>query len=152
MSTAPNIPASLVSVISVVHAPLEDVWRALTDTEHGLRPTPNSRREGLWTEGGTVTWSGERDRKPFRETAKVLQLRMPDLLKYSRHTEGDPAPHLVTIELKEVAGITHVRVQENRRGDGRQRAFIEEEWTRMLDGLKKTLGEAPTPEPEVQRT
>lgn len=151
MSAAPTPPSGTASVTSVIHAQLEVVWAALTDAGLGWRPTPDSRREGTWTEGGTITWSGERERKPFQETAKVLQLREPELLKYDHRVENGPG-HTVTIELREVAGITHLRVTGTGYGADTERTRAEAEWNRMLDELKKGLGEAPTPEPEVQRT
>lgn len=140
-------------VIQVIHAPIERVWKALTDPADLARYMMGATVESDWQEGSPIVWKGEWKGKTFEDHGRVLQARAPELLKYV-HTSGaggSQADHTVTIELKESGGVTHLRLTQDNNGSDEERAHAEENWRSMLDGLKKMLGEAPVPRPEEPR-
>jgi uncharacterized protein YndB with AHSA1/START domain len=145
----------IASVNSIIHAPIDRVWRALTDPQDIARYMMGAQVISDWKAGSTITWKGEWNGKPFEDTGRVLAIMHPDLLKYSHSSttpEGEREEHVITIELKEVAGATHVRLTQGQNATQEASDHAVEMWTTMLDGLKKVLGEAPVASPEVART
>ncbi len=137
----------------IIHEPIERVWQALVDPKDIARYMMGAQVTTTWKEGSPITWKGEWKGKPFEDTGRVLEVREPDLLKYS-HRSGNastPEEHIVTIELKEVAGVTHVRLTQDNNATEEARAASEANWTTMLEGLKRALGDAPVAKPEQPR-
>jgi uncharacterized protein YndB with AHSA1/START domain len=141
-------------VTTVIHSTIDRVWKALTDPEQIAQYMMGARVTTDWKEGSPITWQGEWQGKPFEDKGRVLIAREPELLKYG-HTSGTAQrpeeEHIVTIELKEVGGVTHVRLTQDNNPTEEARKHSEENWTLMLDGLKKMLGEAPVPKPVAPR-
>jgi len=71
----------------------------------------------------------------------VLVAKAPHLLRYTHRSSQ--REHTVTVELREVAGTTHLRLTQENNVDEAARRRAENNWTAMLDGLKVWLGEAP---------
>lgn len=143
------------SVTSVIHAPLERVWKALVDPADIAKYMMGARVTTSWSEGSAIRWRGEWKGKPYEDTGRVLKVREPELLSYT-HTstgaEGASQEQVIIIELKEAGGVTHLRLtQDNNRTD-EERQHAEAMWTLMFDELKKMLGEAPVAAPETART
>ncbi|MCB9184186.1 MAG: SRPBCC domain-containing protein [Flavobacteriales bacterium] len=128
---------------TVLHFPIERVWHALTDADDLAHYMMGAQVTSDWTEGSPITWEGEFKGKSFRDTGKVLAAKPPELLRYTHGSGGDSLEHVVTIELKEVGGVTHLRLTQTNNATEEARADSEKNWQAMLDGLKKWLGEAP---------
>ena len=138
----------------IIHEPIDRVWKALVDPKDIARYMMGAQVTTTWKEGSPITWKGEWKGKPFEDTGRVLEVRQPDLLKYAHRSGNAPTAeeeHTVTIELKEVAGVTHVRLTQDHNATEEARAASEANWTAMLEGLKKLLGDAPVAKPEVTR-
>lgn len=140
-------------VSTIIHHPIDRVWKALIDPQEIQRYMMGARVNTDWKEGSPITWSGEWEGRRYVDNGTVLVVREPDLLKYTHTTgpSGDGAEHTVTVELKEVAGITHMRLCQDGNKTEVQRDAAQEKWGRMLDQLKVMLGEAPVPAPEATR-
>ncbi|MEO8589142.1 MAG: SRPBCC family protein [Flavobacteriales bacterium] len=139
---------------AIIHEPIERVWEALVDPEQIARYMMGTQVTSDWKEGSPIAWKGEWNNKAFEDTGRVLKNQEPELLKYSHRsgTRSDAtAEHIVTIELKEVAGVTHLRLTQDNNATEEACAESEKNWTAMLDGLKKMLGEAPVAKPEAPR-
>lgn len=141
-------------VSTVIHHPIERVWNALVDPDEIPSYMMGARVNTDWKEGSPITWSGEWEGRRYVDNGTVLVVREPDLLKYTHasSTAHDPTEHTVTIELKEVAGITHMRLSQDGNTTEAVRDAAQEKWARMLDQLKVMLGEAPVPAPVQPRT
>ncbi len=142
-------------VTTIIHAPIDRVWKALIDPEDIARYMMGARVNTDWVEGNPIHWSGEWKGKAFEDEGRVLKVREPDLLAYTHNSasaDGTTEEHVVTIELKEVGGVTHLRLTQDGNATQTAREHAEANWTQMLDQLKKMLGEAPVPSPEVTRT
>lgn len=143
------------TVTSVIHAPLERVWKALVDPADIANYMMGARVTTSWSEGSAIRWQGEWKGKPYEDTGRVLKVREPELLSYTHNStgsDGDPQEHIITIELKETAGVTHLRLTQDNNRTEEERQHAEKSWTLMLDELKKMLGEAPVAAPETART
>ncbi len=138
------------SVTTVMHERIDRVWKALLDPADIAKYMMGAQVDTDWQEGSPITWKGEWQGKSFEDHGRVLKVREPDLLKYS-HTGPDGSEHIVTIELKETAGSTHLRLSQDNNPTAKAKEHAEANWTTMLDGLKKLLGEAPVPPPEEMR-
>ncbi|HMC98357.1 MAG TPA: SRPBCC family protein [Flavobacteriales bacterium] len=138
---------------AIIHEPVDRVWKALVDPEMIARYMMGAQVFSDWKEGSPIVWKGEWKGKAYEDHGQVLKVKEPELLKYSHRSGSDDQgeEHTVTIELKEVAGVTHLRLTQDNNATEEARQHSEENWNRMLDGLKKVLGEAPVAKPEVPR-
>ncbi len=141
------------SVTTVFHFPIGRVWKALVDPQDVAQYMMGARMTTDWKEGSPIEWKGEWEGKAYEDHGKVLGVLEPDLLKYSHRsgsTTGTREEHIITIELRETAGVTHLRLTQDNNADQEACERAEKNWTMILDGLKKLLGEAPVPKPVVQ--
>jgi uncharacterized protein YndB with AHSA1/START domain len=135
------------NVTTIIHAPIDRVWKALVDPEEIAQYMMGARVVTDWTDGSPIRWKGEWKGKAFEDVGRVLKVREPDMLSYT-HKSGateDAEEHVIIIELKEVGGVTHLRLTQDNNATEEAREHSEANWTQMLDTLKKMLGEAPVP-------
>lgn len=144
---------SIAEVTTVIHEPIERVWQAFVDPDviasymMGALVTTDRK------EGSPITWKGEWKGKAYEDSGQLIIVRGPDLLKYTRVSGADPAQaHTITVELKEVAGVTHVKLTQDNNPTEEACTEAEKNWSAILDGLKQALGEAPVSKPEEART
>ena len=139
------------SVSTLIDAPRQEVWRALTDptiiSEYYLGATVSTD----WQVGSPITWSGEWNGTAYTDKGEILAVELGELLSYSHWspttgTEDSPEHyHVVTITLSDVGDQTEVELkQSNLQGgtseaDRRHREDYESNWSTMLDGLKKSV-------------
>jgi uncharacterized protein YndB with AHSA1/START domain len=149
MSTAHIAEAS-----TIIHEPVEAVWKALLDPDMNAKFMMGARVITDWKEGSSIIWKGEWKGKPYEDRGTVLTVREPDLLKYTHNSGSGDNPsqqHTIVIELKEVGGVTHVRLTQDNNATAEARDESQKNWTTMLDALKKAMGEAPVDKPDEMR-
>jgi len=165
MNTNPTLPPSpdeknvadptLAVVTNVYHMDIDLVWNALVDPKLVAQYMMGAKLTTDWKEGSGITWEGTWNGKPFHACGKVLQVREPDLLQYTHintTAQGPPEKHTITIELRHAAGATHLRLTQDNNASAEAARQSEETWAKMLDTMKRALGEAPVKKPEVPRT
>ena len=131
---------------------MEHVWKALTDPDEIAKYMMGARITTDRNEGSPIVWRGEWKGKPFEDMGRVPAYREPDLLRYAHRSGNAPdEEHIVTIEMKDVAGVTHVRLTQDNNTTQEAADKAQANWSMMLDGLKVMLGEAPVAPPEVPR-
>lgn len=138
-------------VTTVIHFPLEEVWKVLLDPEAIADYMLGARLITDWQEGSAITWRSGNEEGGATHQGRVLVVREPELLRYSLTNSSDGVEKVVSIDLQEVAGITHLRVTQDRNTTDAAREAAESNWTMMLDNVKKLMGEAPVPSPEEPR-
>jgi uncharacterized protein YndB with AHSA1/START domain len=138
-------------VTTVIHFPLEEVWQVLLDPQAIADYMLGARLITDWKEGSAITWRSGDDDTSSVHHGRVLVVREPELLRYSLTNSKDGVEKVVSIELQEVAGITHLRVTLDGNTTEAEREEATANWTMMLDDLKRLMGEAPVPSPEVPR-
>jgi uncharacterized protein YndB with AHSA1/START domain len=144
----------IATVTSVIHSPIERVWKALTDPEELSVWMMGAQVRSEWKVGSAISWEGQWQGSHFRDSGEVLKVQEPDLLQYSHISgagQGAGVTHIVTIELKEVGGVTHLRLTQDNNPTEEARDRSQANWTAMIDAMKKMLGEAPVPKPTVPR-
>ena len=144
----------IATVTTIIHQPIDRVWQALVDPEDIRQYMKGVQVTTDWAEGSAITWKGTWNGKPFEDHGRLIAVREPEMLKYThvRGSAGDAGPeHIVTVELKEVGGVTHLRLTQDNNATEEECAASEKTWNAMFDDLKKMLGEAPVPKPEEPR-
>jgi uncharacterized protein YndB with AHSA1/START domain len=126
-----------------IDAPVDAVWRALTDPELVKQYLHGANMETDWTVGGPITWKGEWKGKPYEDKGTVLEVE-PN--KRLRNTHWSPmggtedAPenyHTVTYELTEQDGKTTLTLkQDNNASQEEADSMAENNWGPVLEGLK----------------
>ena len=142
--------AETARVSTLIDAPAKRVWSALTDPKAIAEYYLGAKVSTDWQVGHPITWSGEWKGKPYEDKGEILAFDPERELSYSHWsamTGAEDKPenyHLVTVRLHG-AGDRHTRVtltQSNLDGsvsdeDRQHRDDYEQNWTTMLDGLKK---------------
>lgn len=139
------------TVTTVIHTSCERVWEALLQPGSAALFMIGGGFRTDWKEGGPITWMRHEAGREVVDHGTVLAVREPEQLRYSHTDSTDGVEKIVSLELKEVAGSTHVRVTQLGHVTGAAREAAEESWRAMLDGLKRRLGEAPVAPPEEPR-
>jgi len=143
---------SIADVTTVIHEPIQRVWQALVDPELIAQYMMGAQVTTDWEEGSTIRWKGEWNGKAYEDKGHLIIVREPDLLKYTHVSSLDPdKAHTITVQLKEVAGVTHLHLTQDNNISQQSCIAAEKNWRGMLDGLKKALGEAPVAKPVEPR-
>ncbi|MFZ1686412.1 MAG: SRPBCC family protein [Flavobacteriales bacterium] len=142
----------IASVNTVIHLPIQRVWKALVDPEAIAAYMMGAQVTTDWKEDSPIVWKGEYNGRAFEDNGRVLVNREPDLLRYTHSGGTSPGEeHVVTFELKDVMGTTHLRLTQDNNATQEAAKHSEELWTTMLDVLKEWLGEAAVATPEAPR-
>jgi uncharacterized protein YndB with AHSA1/START domain len=136
-------------VEKTIHAPISEVWRALTDSKKLKRFFFGADIETDWKVGSPIKMRGEFKGKPYEDRGQILIDEPLHILSFTHFSPllGKPdAPenyHVVTIVLDPESDLeTHVELmQSNLTGgitvsDEKNRADYEKNWKQVLDGLE----------------
>lgn len=151
---SPDVEKSAVAIVTTVfHTDIDQVWNALVDPKLIAQYMLGMQLATDWEEGSPITWEGVWNGRAAHACGRVLQVRHPDLLKYTHidTTTQAPLKHTITVELKPVAGTTHLRLTQDNNASLEAARESEVNWTAILDGMKRALGEAPVKKPEESR-
>jgi uncharacterized protein YndB with AHSA1/START domain len=134
-------------VTTVIEAPKEEVWEALTDPDSISRYMFGTKVTTDWSEGSPITWEGEWEGRPYQDKGMVREVRPPQILEYSHFSplSGEPdLPenyHAVRIEVVEDGPATTVTLIQDNNETPEARDHSEKNWQMMLDGLKNVVEE-----------
>jgi uncharacterized protein YndB with AHSA1/START domain len=138
--------SNLIAKASVtVAATTAKVWHALTTPAIVEQYMFGTEVDSDWREGSPITWKGDWEGKPYEDKGVILQLRPERTLQYSHFSPTSGLPdkpenyHTVTIELWSEGDETRVALSQDRNPTSATRDEAEENWTRMLQRLKKVL-------------
>ena len=130
-----------------VRAPRERVWRALTTAADLRRYMFGAEVESAWTEGSPIVWRGEWEGTPFEDHGTVLLVAPGSMLQYTHASgaaerSGKPrVVHTVTIRLSGGDDGTRIDLAQDNNGSEWERQHAEDNWRRMLAGLKQLVEE-----------
>lgn len=130
---------------TVIEAPKEDVWRALT--------TPRIIKEYMfgaevvtdWRPGSPIKWKGEWEGKAYEDKGKIIRVEPAKRLTYTHFSPLAGLPdkpgnyHTVDIRLEPKGRGTLVVLTQDNNPDEEAQKHSEENWTLMLDGLKQVV-------------
>jgi uncharacterized protein YndB with AHSA1/START domain len=127
-----------------IHAPVEAVWRALTDPALVKQYMYGTNLETDWKVGSPITWKGEYEGKPYEDKGRVLVVEPKKLLKVTHWSpmggsEDKPENyHTVSYELAERDGETVLTLkQDNNPTQEAADTMAEKNWGPVLEGIRK---------------
>jgi uncharacterized protein YndB with AHSA1/START domain len=132
-------------VSTVIEAPKEQVWKALTDSDAISQYMFGTKVTTDWTVGSPITWEGEWDGRPYQDRGVVREVRPPQVLEYSHFSPLSGQPdlpenyHTVRIEVVEDGPGTRVTLIQDNNETLESKDHSEGNWQIMLDGLKNVV-------------
>lgn len=139
-------------VEKTIHAPISEVWEALTDTKKLKKFFFGADIETDWQVGSEIKMRGQFKGKPYEDKGAVLIDEPMHILSFSHFSPllGQPDEpenyHVVTIVLDpESDQETHVELMQSnltggvRDSDVKNKAEYEKNWNQVLEGLEKLV-------------
>jgi uncharacterized protein YndB with AHSA1/START domain len=132
-------------VSTVIDAPKEEVWEALTDPDSIRQYMFGAKVTTDWKEGSLITWEGEWDGRPYQDKGTVREVHPPQVLEYSHFSPLTGLPdvpsnyHTVRIEVVEDGPATRVTLIQDNNETAETRDHSEDNWQTILDGLKNVV-------------
>jgi len=111
-----------------IHAPVTDLWQALTDPEMIKHYFFGVETTGKWNEGNTIVYKGEWQGKKFEGKGKVLQIETQKLLRHSYWSKLTPENGSTKLTLTE----ENLTTKESKESSAKL-------WDMVFDSLKKLL-------------
>ncbi|MEO5563991.1 MAG: SRPBCC family protein [Chitinophagaceae bacterium] len=133
------------SVSTKINAPASRVWDALTKPALIKRYFFNTDASSDWTPGSPVTFKGEWQGKKYEDKGTVLDSEPCHMLRYTYWSsmsgiEDKPENYVtITYELEEENGKTNLTVSHDNISDEKMRKQSEENWKKVLKGLKEMV-------------
>lgn len=130
---------------TVVEAPKEEVWEALTDPDLISRYMFGTEVSTDWEVGSPITWKGEWDGRSYQDKGTILELKPRRLLRYSHFSplsgmaDSPENYHTVTIEIAGDGSTTTVHLSQDNNETTEAREHSAANWQTMLDGLKDVV-------------
>ena len=128
-----------------IHAPIEEVWNALTTPDLIKRWFFGVDTETDWQVGSPLVHRGEWQRKPYEDKGTILRFEPPTLLVHSHWSPASGLPDRrehyqeVTWSLSDRDGRTTLTVAETNLPSREAQAISEESWKAVLKNLKELL-------------
>jgi uncharacterized protein YndB with AHSA1/START domain len=135
---------SLTSSITI-HAPIEDVWRAVTTPALIKQWFFGVDTETDWNVGSPLVHRGEFGGKPYEDRGEILQFDPPKLLVHTHWSDlsgkpDSPEHHQeVSWALAQRNGGTELTLTERNLPSEEGKAVSEESWRTVLENLKSVL-------------
>lgn len=129
---------------TVIKAPIEKVWHALTDAETVKQYFFGSDQKTDWKVGSPILWSGEYEGTTYVDKGVVLEFIPNEKLHFSYLSswsglEDRPENYLsVTYEVKSVSSGTELTITQSNY-DAEKAAHSEANWKVVIDGLKSIV-------------
>ncbi len=136
---------SIAKVSTLIHAPVSEVWRALTDPELIRQYLFGTQAVTDWKIGSSIRWKGEWQGKTYEDKGTILKVVPERLLvnTYWSSMAGLPdTPEnykMVTYELEPVDGGTLLTLTQDNNTSEEDKTHSEQNWKMVLDGLKKLV-------------
>jgi uncharacterized protein YndB with AHSA1/START domain len=131
--------------IVTIHAPVTDIWQALTDPEMIKHYFFGVETAGKWNEGNTIVYKGEWQGKKFEAKGKVLQMETQKLLRHSYWSNMSGLAdmpqnyHIITYQLTPENGSTKLTLTEENLATKEMKESSARLWDMVFDNLKKLL-------------
>ena len=128
-----------------IDAPVDRVWRALTDADEIEKYMFGSRVDTDWRPGSSITWKGEYEGKAYEDKGEILEVVPEHRLKlthFSPLSGDEDVPenyHTLTYELEGDDGHTRVSLSQDNNPSPEAAEHSRANWEKMLSGLKATV-------------
>src|SRR5216110_2423328 len=128
-----------------IHAPVINVWQALTDPEMIKHYFFGVETTGEWNEGNTIVYKGEWQGKKFEGKGKILQMETQKLLRHSYWSNMSGLAdvpgnyHIITYQLVSDKNNTKLILTEENLPTKEMKEASAKIWDTVFDNLKKLL-------------
>ena len=128
-----------------IHAPVERVWKALTDPAEVKQYFFGSNLHTTWKPGTPVRFTGEWDGKSYEDKGTVLQFEAGKMLQYDYHSSWSDKPDLpenyqiITYRVKSKGDSTLLAISQSNIPTLEQKVHSAQNWGMLLKSLKKLV-------------
>jgi uncharacterized protein YndB with AHSA1/START domain len=128
-----------------VSAPVEEAWSCFMDPKKSAEFFFGISFVSDLKVGGPITWSGEWQGKPFKDTGMILALEKPRLFRYDYFSNMSGEPNLpenhyeVAYTFDPVPGGVRVAISQTKSKTREAAEHSEKNWSMMLEAVKKKL-------------
>ena len=128
-----------------IHASISNVWEALTKPEIIKQYFFGTNTITDWKVGSPIKFKGEWEGKSYEDKGTILELKKNKLIKYSYWSsmsgiEDKPENYvIVTYQLSGDDENVNLTVLQENIPDEKTKAHSEENWNKVLQGLKKAV-------------
>ena len=135
----------IAKVSTTIHAPVPDVWEALTDPKLIKQYMFGTEVVSAWKEGAAIAWKGIWEGKPYEDKGVILKLIPRKMLQYTHFSPLAGQPdlpenyHTMTYELTDKGTETFLSLSQDNNPTEKAQEHSEKMWGSMLIGLKKLL-------------
>jgi uncharacterized protein YndB with AHSA1/START domain len=132
-----------------IHAPIEEVWRALTVPDLIKRWFFGVDTDTTWEVGSPIVHRGEYQGQPYEDKGKIVRFEPPGLLVHTHWSDRSSLPDLpehyqeVSWSLVERDNATELTVAEWNLPSEEAKAVSEQNWPMALQALRDLLEAAP---------
>ncbi len=141
----------LIARVSIhIKAPSVQVWEALTTPSIIKQYLFGTNAESTWKVGTPINFSGEWEGRSYRDKGIILDKVPLELLRYSFWSllsglEDKPENYfIITYELAPGKNQTQLTVTQENISDDSLKLHAEQNWLRVLGGLKEVVEHKPT--------
>ncbi len=132
-------------VSTTIHAPLSKVWEALTKPEIIKQYFFNTNTVTDWQPGHPIIFKGEWQGKHYEDKGTIIDVEKDKLIRYNYWSsmsgiEDKPENYVtITYEVEGKDNDVTLNITQENIPDEKTKAHSEENWKKVLDGLKKLL-------------
>lgn len=129
---------------TIIKAPIEKVWDALTNPSIVRQYFFGSNLETDWKVGSTIYFTGEYEGKAYQDKGIVQEFTPNQKLSFSYLSDWSGLPDkpenylLITYELKQLNDEVELKITQTNY-DEEKAKHSEENWGKVIDGLKKLV-------------
>lgn len=130
-----------------IHASISNVWEALTKPEIIKQYFFGTNTITDWKVGSPIKFKGEWEGKSYEDKGTILEIQKNKLIKYDYWSsmsgiEDKPENYvIVTYQLSGKDKNVNLIVLQENIPDEKTKAHSEENWKKVLEGLKKVVEE-----------
>ena len=134
-----------------VQAPASNVWAALTQPELISQYFFGTNTHTDWKVGSSIRFTGEWNGKKYEDKGNVLNIETNKFIKYNYWSsmsgiDDKPENYVeITYDLNELNGKTILTVVQENIPDEKMKAHSEENWQKVLQGLKELVEKKTAP-------
>lgn len=130
-----------------IHATISNVWEALTNPEIIKKYFFGTNAITDWKVGSPIKFTGEWEGKSYTDKGTILAIQKNKLIKYDYWSsmsgiEDKPENYvIVTYQLSGEGENVNLSVLQENIPDEKMKVHSEENWNKVLKGLKKVVEE-----------
>ena len=138
-----------------IESPVSEVWEALTNPELIKEYFFGTQTITDWKTGSPIRFIGEWQGKKYEDQGTILNIEKNKFIKYNYWSsmsgiDDQPENYVdITYDLNELDGKTIVTVVQENVPDEKMKAHSEENWQKVLEGLKNMLERNSVPADEI---